>query len=112
MRPARVTPHPSETALSGACQKRVREVWHGWVLKVHGSASQTSGMPDLLCCILGRLIAVELKQPGKKPTALQMKRLRDLQAAGAVAGWATTEAEFEELLARHADAGWVNPQLA
>jgi hypothetical protein len=112
MKPPRVAPFPSETALSTACQKRIRVEWAGEVVKVHGSASQKAGTPDLLACVRGRFVAVELKQPGKKPTPLQMKRLRDWAAVGALAGWATTEVELDALLEHVGDVGWVNPQLA
>ena len=112
MRPPRVEPYLTETALQAACQKRIRVEWGGEVVKVHGSASQQAGTPDLLGCVRGRMIAVELKQPGKQPTGLQMKRLRDWAAAGALAGWATTEAELDALLEHVADLTWTNPQLA
>lgn len=75
----------------------------GAVLKTHGSAAQQAGTPDLLICLDGRFCAVELKQPGKVPTGLQFKRLRTWAAAGAIAGWVTTEADLVELLRRVAD---------
>lgn len=108
----RETPFPNETALQKACQRRIREVHGGEVVKVHGSASQQSGTPDLLGCVRGRFVAVELKQPGKKPSAIQMKRLRDWEAAGGLAGWCRTEVELDELLAHVDEPGWTNPQLA
>jgi hypothetical protein len=111
VKPPRVEPYPNETKLSEGCQRRVVEVWSGAVLKIHGSAMQRRGEPDLLICVQGRLIAVELKQPGEVPTRLQMKRLRDWQKAGAIAGWATTEVELDRLLARAGQVGWQNPQL-
>lgn len=112
MRPPRTAPYVTETGLQAACQKRIREDYDGEVVKVHGGASQKSGTPDLLGCIRGRFVAVELKQPGKVPTPLQMKRLRDWARAGALAGWATTEVELDALLAHVDDLTWVNPQLA
>lgn len=109
--PPRATPHPSEKALATACRKRLA-AWGGAYLNVHGGGSaQAAGHPDLLCCLRGRFVAIELKQPGKVPTPLQMKRLRDWAAAGALAGWATTEVEFDALLVRAVDYGWINPQL-
>lgn len=112
MKPPRPTAYPTETALSTGCQKRIRKEHGGAVVKLHGNASQASGQPDLIACVRGRFVAVELKQPGKKPTPLQMKRLRTWAAAGALAGWVTTEVELDALLEHVDDAGWVNPQLA
>lgn len=118
MKPAREKPFPNETALSVACQKRIRVEHSGAVLKVHGSAMQRKGEPDLLASVpvsgggLGRFCAIELKQPGKVPTSLQYKRLRDYAAAGALAGYVTTEVELDELLSHRGDPSWVNEQLA
>lgn len=110
MKPPRETPHPSEKALSTACVKRFKG--HGGaVLNVHGGGtSQAAGHPDLIGCLRGRFVACELKQPGKVPTPLQFKRLRDWAAAGALVGWCTTEVEFDELLSHADDLSWVNPQ--
>ena len=111
MKPPRETPFASEKAFSVAAIKRIRGPWGGEVLNVHGGvAAQTRGTPDLLACVTGFFYAIELKQPGERPTPLQMKRLREWQAAGAVAGWVTTEAELDALLSQRP--GWINPQLA
>lgn len=110
-REPREAPHPTETALSVACMHRVRKMHGGEVLKVHGSGTQQSGQPDHIVCIRGRFVAIELKQPGKRPTPLQMKRLRSWAKAGALVGWATTEVEYEALLAHVDDPSWVNPQM-
>jgi len=43
-------------------------------------AANKNGTPDLLVCINGRFVALEVKQPGKLPTKLQqyqMKRIRN-----------------------------------
>jgi hypothetical protein len=112
VKPPRETPHASEKNLSTACIKRFRKEWGGEVLNVHGGGtSQAAGHPDLLGCLRGRFVACELKQPGKVPTPLQMKRLRDWGRAGALIGWVTTEVEFDELLSHHGDLEWVNPQF-
>jgi len=42
----------------------------------------SSGIPDIVACIHGKFIAVECKAKGNKPTGLQMKNLRDIEAAG------------------------------
>lgn len=112
MKPPREAPFPDETALSTACQKRIRTVHDGEVIKIHGSVNQKKGTPDLLACVRGRFVACELKQPGNKPSPLQYKRLREWAAAGALAGWVTTEVELDELLSHVDDHDWRNPQLA
>lgn len=46
-----------------------------------------SGHPDVVGCINGRHVEIELKRPGSKPTDLQLKRLEEWEAAGAIAFW-------------------------
>ena len=110
--PARTKPFPNEKALATACNARIRNDWAGAVLNVHGGGtSQVTGHPDCLGCIRGRMVAVEYKQPGKTPTPLQYKRLREWRDAGALAGWVTTVAELDELLSHVDDPDWENDQL-
>lgn len=33
-----------------------------WILKTVGNASQRSGVPDIICCIQGKFIAIETKR--------------------------------------------------
>lgn len=117
MRPPRITPHPNEKALQAACMKRLRDGHNGEGYHPIGTGASKAGTPDVLGCVPtgdhgGRFIAVELKQPGKVPTPLQFRRLRTYQDAGAIAGWATTEAEFDALLSHASDPYWINPDLS
>lgn len=53
-------------AIRKECERR------GWfVFKVHGSAFQMPGLPDLVVCAEGRFLGIEVKRPGGKPTAVQ-----------------------------------------
>jgi hypothetical protein len=49
-----------------------------------GTMYGNSGVPDFLCCINGRFLAIEAKAGKGKPTALQFKNMRDIEAAGGV----------------------------
>jgi Holliday junction resolvase len=44
-----------------------------------------SGVPDITACLAGRFLGIECKAGGNKPTALQMKNLRELSSAGGIA---------------------------
>ena len=44
-----------------------------------------SGVPDIIACHGGKFIGIECKAGKNKPTALQEKNLRDIEAAGGVA---------------------------
>jgi hypothetical protein len=102
------TPGP-ETRLVQKLLVRLRR--DGWAIKVHGSEFSSAGEPDITACIRGRLVMIEVKVPGKRPDPKQYAALRRWEAAGALAGWVTSEAELEQLLAHVGDLGWVNPQL-
>lgn len=42
----------------------------------------TSGVPDIVACYKGRFVGIECKAGTNKPTALQMKNLTQIAAAG------------------------------
>jgi hypothetical protein len=75
-----------------------------YVVKRHGSVYAQRGEPDLyvLVQVPYQIFAVplhlEVKQPGREPTALQQKRLMALRAAGASATWVTSLEEVQELV--------------
>lgn len=41
-----------------------------------------SGIPDLVCCVNGRFLAIECKAGSNTPTALQQKELAAIMSAG------------------------------
>lgn len=47
-----------------------------------GGAYANNGTPDILACLCGRFIGIECKAGKGKPTALQIKNLRDIDHAG------------------------------
>ena len=71
----------------------------GYCIKHHGSAYSHAGTPDLLACLDGRFLALEVKRPGKSATRLQEVELARWLAAGAVAGVVTSVDDLEALLA-------------
>ena len=59
-----------------------------------------SGAPDRVCCFAGRFIGIEVKREGKTPTALQHRRLIEIQKAGGIAIWGdSSESIIEQLKA-------------
>jgi hypothetical protein len=49
-----------------------------------GSGFGNSGVPDFLCCVNGRFVAIEAKAGKGSTTALQDKHLREIEKAGGV----------------------------
>ena len=64
--------------------KYLKGLSNTWFFKVWGGGFQRSGIPDLICCVNGIFIAVELKADDGKPTALQEFNIRQINAAGGI----------------------------
>lgn len=73
-----------------------------YYLKVHGSAFQPSGTPDLLCCINGRFVGIEVKKPsGGIRSELQKFKIKQIQNAGGVGFFANSLDVVKDELSRH-----------
>ena len=68
-----------ESKVERECVKIARH--HGW-LPFKWRGSNQRGVPDHLFFRNGELKIVEFKRPGQKPRKLQLKRHRELAAAG------------------------------
>jgi hypothetical protein len=58
-----------------------------------------SGHSDRIVCIKGWFLAIEVKREGKEPTALQWKRLKEVEAAGGKGIWGTSAKVIPEIKA-------------
>ena len=47
-----------------------------------------AGVSDILACIKGRFVAIEVKRPGKKPSQLQENFINAINDTGGLAFWA------------------------
>lgn len=47
-----------------------------------------AGVPDIIACIKGRFVAIEVKKPKKKPTAIQYAWLESINKIGGLAFYA------------------------
>ena len=57
-----------------------------------------AGVPDILACIKGRFVAIEVKKPEKKPTAIQYAFLEAINKCGGFAFWADNLDDVKEAL--------------
>lgn len=55
-----------------------------WFCCPYTAGFGNSGIPDILVCMQGQFIAIEVKREGKEPTPLQARRLEEIGRAG---GW-------------------------
>lgn len=56
-----------------------------WHIKTHGSMFSKAGTPDIVACVNGRFVAIEVKQPGGIVSELQKAHIHLIQNAGGVA---------------------------
>lgn len=72
-----------------------------YYLKVHGSAFQPAGTPDILACINGRFVGIEVKKPkGGVVSELQKFKIKQIQNAGGVAFVARSVKDVKQELSR------------
>lgn len=66
-----------------------------WVVKFHGNQYTMPGTPDLLLCVRGRFIALEVKRPGRLSTLtrLQQQHIDKIKTSGGHAAVATSVEE-------------------
>ena len=51
----------------------------GWYTKIWGGGFQKSGIPDIICCVNGVMLAVEVKASNGRPSELQKAKYQPYQ---------------------------------
>ena len=69
-----------------------------YFFKEHGGLYGTAGVPDIICCYKGRFIALEVKAPDGKATALQDATIRRIIGAGGIARIVRSLEEVKEII--------------
>jgi len=85
----------NEQAIQAKIQKYIK-ARGGYVIKT--VTSNRAGVPDLLCCIKGRFIGIEVKAPGGKASPIQLANLTMIEAAGGLAMVAYSAKEVKEYM--------------
>ncbi|MCD8090519.1 MAG: VRR-NUC domain-containing protein [Clostridiales bacterium] len=72
----------------------------GWYTKIWGGGYQKSGIPDLICCINGIFIAVEVKASNGRPSELQRLNIKRINKSGGIGLFLYPEGfeEFKNLI--------------
>lgn len=68
-----------------------------WVFKPYMAGYGASGAPDYCICVLGAFWGLEIKRPGKAPTAIQQRRMNEIIKAGGHAVGGTGEVVIQAL---------------
>jgi Holliday junction resolvase len=68
-----------------------------WYFRPFMAGYGKSGVADIIACIDGWFISIEVKREGKKPTKLQYRRMAEVTLAGGKAFWGTAEKVISEI---------------
>ena len=68
--------------------------------KVFSGMYCTAGIPDIVICYKGKFVALEVKAPDGKPTALQMATIKKIREAGGVAEVVRSVEEVREIITK------------
>lgn len=100
--------YTTEGRLQAAIVKAVRKRWSNvWIFHPVGSPYQATGVPDLLICVDGLFVGMEIKnpRPGESPehttsrvTPGQRAQIRAINRAGGTAGAVTSVEEAVALV--------------
>ena len=90
---------PTERFITKQIEDLLRMVG-AWTFKVHGHLGQRPGIPDIIACLNGQLIAIEVKTPKGKLSARQASEIEAIRAAGGIAFVARSPEEVYQALER------------
>lgn len=68
----------------------------GWFFKA--ITCNKNGVPDIIGVIEGRLIALEVKRLGNKPTKIQQYQIEQIQKAGGLAAVVTSVEDVKKVI--------------
>ena len=85
---------------AGFPKDRMKAPMVGWYTKIWGGGFQKSGIPDLICCVNGVTVAVEIKASNGRPSELQKLNVSRINHSGGVGVFLYPEGfeQFKELL--------------
>ncbi len=75
----------NESDVTKRILKYMKTLPHCFCWKEHGGIYGTSGIPDIIACIHGRFIALEVKTQKGKTTPLQEAAIRKIRSSGGFA---------------------------
>ena len=81
-----------------AIMRYLKTVPHCFCWKTHGGMYGTAGMPDIIICLNGRFVALEVKTPMGKLTKIQESTLNRIKDANGYAFKVTSLQEAKEII--------------
>lgn len=58
--------------------------------------SNKSGIPDILACINGKFVGIEVKDTNKQPTRIQLYKLQGIRKSGGHSTWVDNFEDFKK----------------
>lgn len=74
----------AEKQFENKVKSYLKTIPHSWYLKYWGGGMGKAGIPDLLCCINGIFISIELKASNGKPSELQKYNTKLINKANGI----------------------------
>lgn len=68
-----------------------------WYFRPFMAGYGKSGVSDIVACVDGDFVSIEVKRDGREPTKLQYRRMAEVTAAGGRAFWGTAEKVVGEI---------------
>lgn len=92
--------HRSGIYPAGCLEHKMKVDPVGWYTKVWGGGYQRSGIPDIVACVKGIFVAIEVKSSTGHPSELQKLNIRRINEAGGVAVvlWPEGFEEFKSMI--------------
>ena len=91
-------PQKPETYLVGTFLFHLRKLPKSHWVKMHGNQFSGRGHPDIMGCLCGVFVGIEVKRPGFNATPIQQLNIDKINAAGGVAGVVHDIHELGEIL--------------
>ncbi|NEZ96969.1 VRR-NUC domain-containing protein [Clostridium botulinum] len=74
----------AEKKFENEIKKFLSDLPHTWFFKYWAGPYSKSGIPDIIACVGGMFVAIEVKAPKGKPSELQKRNIRLIQESGGV----------------------------
>jgi hypothetical protein len=71
-----------ETSITNGILKYLKSLPNTWWMKVHGSAFQVAGVPDIMGLLWGHGVGFEVKVPGNKQQPIQVYAAKNITDGG------------------------------
>lgn len=89
-----------ENKVQKQIQEYVRSVG-GYCFKVHGEMFMRAGIPDIICCIKGQFVGIEVKDGNNQPSELQLAHIANIRRCGGIGFVAYSVKDVEKELAKN-----------